>query len=177
MKNFLFCSLLLLFFSCSENDVDLDDENYKFDGEGGIKCNVNGIELKPTLRISPGPSSKEIDFEFYNGQEYMSLYFYNNTQDANGKSQSVKIKIFGINPSQNLKGRKYQLQNEENNQNFGQFNFSLHEYATNDNNSGELEIIYHNEENRILAGKFWFDAIDKKGEIVKIRKGEFDMKY
>ncbi len=42
MKNkLIFILSILTFISCDTASVDLDDENYIFDGRGGAKCEVN----------------------------------------------------------------------------------------------------------------------------------------
>lgn len=51
------------------------------------------------------------------------------------------------------------------------------DFNTNDNITGELKITYHNFNQAILSGTFWFDAINSNGEIVKVREGRFDMHY
>lgn len=50
-------------------------------------------------------------------------------------------------------------------------------YATSPNTIGEVTITAHNFNRAFLSGTFWFDAINSEGEIVKIRKGRFDMDY
>ena len=42
---------------------------------------------------------------------------------------------------------------------------------------GELKITYHNYNNAILSGTFWFDAVNSTGEIVQVREGRFDIHY
>ena len=179
MKKLLILICFGLFLACSENDVDINNNNYTFDGKGGIKCNVNGIKLEPTLKISPGPSTKNLDFDYYDGENYMNLNFYNDDQDPNFTIKSIKIMIFGISPDQNLEGNTYELKDEESNENYGNYIYGSFDnyYKTNSNYSGELKIIYHDIDNRILGGNFWFDAVNQNGEVVEIREGEFDMKY
>ncbi len=43
--------------------------------------------------------------------------------------------------------------------------------------TGSLTITHYNAIDKIISGKFQFDAIDSKGTIVKIRKGRFDFSF
>jgi hypothetical protein len=79
-------------------------------------------------------------------------------------------------------GETYQLKEYGANSNFGEYTTVYNDieetnYTTNTTIIGELKITYHNFDKAILSGTFWFDAISKDGEIVKIREGRFDMHY
>lgn len=50
-------------------------------------------------------------------------------------------------------------------------------YSTNSTITGELVITYHDYNQAILSGTFWFDAINANGEKVEVREGRFDMHY
>ena len=50
-------------------------------------------------------------------------------------------------------------------------------YNTNTQNTGELTITHLDEQNRILSGTFWFDAVNEDGEVVEVREGRFDVTY
>ena len=50
-------------------------------------------------------------------------------------------------------------------------------YSTTSIITGEIKITYHNYNQAILSGTFWFDAINSAGETVQIRSGRFDMHY
>ena len=36
---------------------------------------------------------------------------------------------------------------------------------------------YHDVENEIISGTFWFDTVNEDGEIIHVRKGRFDKIY
>ena len=131
------------------------------------------MELKPKISLSPGPPTAELRFESYRGEEYITLDFYN--RDENDDFTSVRMIIYDINPNNEiLEGMIIKLSDSNigslviNNQN---------EYHTNLQNTGTFEIVYHDQFNRILAGRFSYDAINSDNEIKEIRNGEFDMKY
>jgi hypothetical protein len=50
-------------------------------------------------------------------------------------------------------------------------------YQTTDVVKGQLIITYLDEIKQIVAGTFWFDAIDKNGDTVKVTEGRFDMLF
>lgn len=50
-------------------------------------------------------------------------------------------------------------------------------YTTTSSVKGKFKITYHNYNNAILIGTFWFDAINSNGEIVKVREDRFDIHY
>lgn len=50
-------------------------------------------------------------------------------------------------------------------------------FETNNDVIGELIIVKLNEADRIVSGKFWFNAENGNGKIVEVREGRFDMRY
>lgn len=160
-------------FSCDTGSVELEDENYEFDGRGGIKCDVDGTELKPRLVLSPGARSAELTFFSDVGEDFMILRF--DTRDKNGASLDVQMTVKGFNPAEtNLEGLTFDLDDDD----VGIYKFDYQvEYSTDLEYTGEIEIVYHDPEKGILAGKFWYDAINSDNEIKEIRNGEFDMSY
>jgi hypothetical protein len=104
--------------------------------------------------------------------------FLNGGESPDFISQSVRMTIIDVVPESVHVGDIYILDNEQNS-NYGKYSYGGIDfnYSTNDQNVGELEIVFHDLENRILGGTFEYDAIDENGVIVEIRDGEFDMKY
>ncbi len=43
--------------------------------------------------------------------------------------------------------------------------------------TGELRITKLDHQKRIVAGTFWFDAVNSAGEKVEVREGRFDMRF
>jgi hypothetical protein len=50
-------------------------------------------------------------------------------------------------------------------------------YSTTPEVTGELVITYHDYDNAIISGTFWFDTINNSGEKIEVREGRFDMEY
>lgn len=79
-------------------------------------------------------------------------------------------------------GEVYELNEVDSNSKYGEYStqdFPSREkrYQTNLNSTGELKITFHDFDNAIISGIFWFDAINDDGEVIKVREGRFDGKY
>ena len=68
--------ILLLFslsiISCEVASVDVSDENYVFDGRGGIKCKANGELLKPKVSLNGTGAAAELQFVSWDNEDYIS---------------------------------------------------------------------------------------------------------
>jgi hypothetical protein len=170
----LFISLNLLV-SCSQNEIDIDN-NYSFDGRGGIKCEVDGVLLKPSTAIIYGNATLNSDTTT-DGIPFMSLSFHNNNQSTGLGFQYIRIFLNDVDYRDDLTGLIFELGSEENNESYGEYGVGeFGDGATNENYVGELEVIFHDVDERILGGTFWYDVENSNGEIREIRNGEFDMK-
>jgi len=100
----------------------------------------------------------------------------------NNGNKMLSISIISYN-QRLVVGETYQLKEYCANSKFGTYiiyddqNLSEIQYKTTSTITGELKITYHNFDEAILSGTFWFDAINSDGKIVKIREGRFDMQY
>jgi len=174
-RYFLLFIAITLVVSCSQNEIDIDD-NYVFDGRGGIKCEVDGVLLKPSTAILYGNATLRQD-SFLDGTSFLTMGFHNSNESTGLGFQYIRILLYDVDARNDLTGEIYTLGNEENQESFGEYGVGgFGDGATNENYIGELEIIYHNVEERILGGKFWYDVVNQNGEIREIRNGEFDMK-
>jgi len=109
----------------------------------------------------------------YINQKDFSLDIYDNSDN---KSHSVFIE------SRNLQlkvNEIYILRERSNISQSGEFFVFKEnkEFSTTANVNGELIITHHDFNNATISGTFWYDAIDKNGNIVEIREGRFDMEY
>ena len=174
-KKLIFILSILTLISCDTASVDLDDENYAFNGSGGVKCKVNGTLLKPSLVTSPGANSvwfSVIDDE-YNDINALRLKFRNRGQSPDFINQFVTIEVTDISTTTSMVGNIYNLGNEPNQ---GEYSIDTASsvYKTNNIYTGTLEILYHDVDNYILGGRFEFDVVNEDGEVIEIREGEFD---
>ncbi|WCO03533.1 hypothetical protein [Psychroserpens ponticola] len=178
IKKLILIFSLITFISCEIAPVDLSDENYKFDGNGGIKCRVNGKLIKPKAALNGTGLAASLVYGFSDNQPYISLSFLNDGESPNFISRSIKIVIVDINLESNQVGNIYILGNEFDS-NYGKYKINSPDYnfTTNIDFTGQLEIVFHDIENRILGGSFSYDAVNSDGEVVRIKGGEFDMTY
>lgn len=109
----------------------------------------------------------------------MVIRFLSSGESPDFIREAVRIKIINISVESVQVGEVYQLGSEIDS-NFGKYGISPatdYNYSTNDQNIGELRIVFHDFENRILGGTFKFNAVNENGDLVEITEGEFDMKY
>lgn len=180
-KNLILLISILTFISCDVASVDVDNENYVFDGRGGIKCKVDGKLIIPKASLNGTGLAADINFVPFplNTEDVMSISFLSGGESPDFISQAIRIKIIDIVAESVQVGDIYQLESELNSS-FGKYGINPatdYDYSTNEQNTGELKIVFHDIANRILGGTFEFDAIDENGNLVEIREGEFDMKY
>lgn len=169
---------LITLSSCDVAPVDTYDPYYVYDGRGGIKCRANGELLKPKVSFSGTGAAADIQFVSWDNEDYLSIYFRDGGQSPDYISQSIRIKITNVTPQDVHVGDIFPLESEldSNSGKYSIYNIDYN-YATNDQHTGQLEILYHDIENRILGGFFEYDAIDENDVIVEIRHGQFDMRY
>lgn len=147
-------------------------------GANTAGCLVNGVAFLPKGYFPGGAL-----FFFYQDGENFSLAIGERTME--GSSDIIKnIGIASLN--QNLHdnvGVIFPLTQREENSKYGTYSInseappSPNFYSTNATVTGELVITYHNYNQAILSGTFWFDAINANGEKVEVREGRFDMHY
>ena len=167
-KIILLLVILNLFIQCTQNDVAISDQ-YIYNGRGGIKCEVNGILLKPTPGFLYTHSS--LSYHIDNGVPFLNLSFVNSSMSG----QIIRMKIINVNPNTNLTGNTYELKSQLNSESFGHYYGNDADFYTNQNFTGEFKILYHDVGKRILGGTFWYDAENSTGVICQIRNGQFDM--
>ncbi|MBI6118790.1 DUF6252 family protein [Salegentibacter maritimus] len=169
---YIYILLLLFVFSCSKQD-DCDNPvdclpPLTTKGEGTIGCLIDDEPFKPGGSQLSGPTQQAF-YQFVDGGYYFGL-------TANHRSSKKNIRIFIRNESieENM---IFNLTLDEKNSNFGEYVSAAGRYQTNNIQNGEIEFIKFDEENGIVSGTFWFDALSEDGEVAEIREGRFDMKY
>lgn len=143
-------------------------------GANKAGCLVNGISFLPK---GYAPSGTNLHV-YYDGETFtLSI-----TENVNNNLKTVGIASFNTELHNNV-GIIYQLLEVNNNSKYGQFSIlnsnyqNNYYYKTTDSITGELKITYHNYDQAIISGTFWFDAVNDVGEKVEIREGRFDMQY
>ncbi|MDT0689899.1 hypothetical protein RM549_08885 [Salegentibacter sp. F188] len=173
-SHLIFILLTCIFLSCSPNDVEISD-NYKFDGMGGISCEVEGALLKPNFELYGNARARGDSYP--DGTPIFSISFSNDL-NPELEFQHIRILLIDADSRNDLTGQNFILKKEENGQSFGEYGSQqFGDGATNSNYTGEVKILYHNREERIIGGDFWFDAVNDSDEIREVRNGAFDMFY
>jgi len=178
MKNIILAITVLLLFNCCNKK---DDEPINpidqlppatQTGANTAGCLVDGKAFLPKGFIAGGNLNL-----FYNDGLNFGLSI---GEKINGTLKNINVTSL----NQNLMvGEIYSLQTFEENSKYGLFSIDVFAppspdfYQTTSTITGELIITYHDFDNAILSGTFWFDAINSKGEIVEVREGRFDMEY
>ncbi len=175
MKKYLASLIAMIFFSsCTQNGLEISDQ-YEYSGLGGIKCEVDGVLLKPSTAIMY--RNADLSFDSYNNVKYMTISFHNDNISTGLGFQFIFVKAMNVDANTNLKGNIYSLKDEINNESFGNYirnNFE-NKYKTNSIVNGELKVLFHDVKKRKVGGTFWFDAMNNEGIVVKIRNGQFDL--
>ncbi|CAN5220514.1 hypothetical protein BH23BAC2_BH23BAC2_12220 [soil metagenome] len=180
MKNLLiFISLFLLFssYSCSKQD-DCDNPvdclpPATQTGANTAGCLVNGEILLPGGRSLGSGSVLHSQYLFHQGAYIFSLGI-----NDRKKNQLVSISTKNVELEE---GILYTLTTASSNSSSGIYvrglSGSENGFVTNETSIGELKISRIDRSNRIVSGTFWFNAMNGKGEIVKVREGRFDVVY
>lgn len=174
-KYFAFLMAMFLFISCTQNGLEISDQ-YVYTGLGGIKCEVDGVLLKPSTAIIYRNAELSFDSD-NNNVKFMTISFTNSNESTGLGFQFVRVKVMNVDANTDLRGNIYSLKDEINNESFGNYvrnNFE-NKYKTNNIVNGELKVLFHDIKKRKVGGTFWFDAVNNEGNIVKIRNGQFDL--
>ena len=131
-------------------------------------CLINDKPFSPRGSQLGGPTL-QIDYRIYEG-----MYHFGISGDNNKTHKSVLIKIQDENKL--IENKIYDLQDYQEDINYGRYLISGPDYQTNSDNTGEVIFSKIDLDSGIMAGTFWFDAVNNEGEIIKIRNGRFDLK-
>ena len=186
MKN-----LILLLFTtftlscCSKNDDKPKTELEKLPpatqtGANTAGCLVNGVAFLPKGYFPTG----NLVCNYIDGKDFILGIGERTIQGSNDLIRDVGFGSQNQNLHDNI-GLTFSLgeNNLDDNSKYGFYTINAvpppdpNHYETNSIITGEFKITYHNYNQAILSGIFWFDAINSNGEIVQVREGRFDMHY
>lgn len=187
MKNLIILLFTTFTLSCCNEE---EDNNSKTEleklppvtqsGANTAGCLVNGVAFLPKGFFPTG----NLFFFYQDGKDFSLSIGERTLQGDNDIIKNINITSLNQNLHDNV-GVSIELGQNENNGNskFGVYSIDAvappnpKYYSTNSIIKGELKINYHNYNQAILSGTFWFDAINSNGEIVQVREGRFDIRY
>ena len=117
-------------------------------------------------------------YQLIDGEYFFNIGFFNVQMGDTLKG----IDVFSNNNFLEV-NNSYPLSSNPNEDGFGAvytkriLNESESFHFTNTDFTGELTITHLDEQNRIVSGTFWFDAVNEDGEVVEVREGRFDVTY
>jgi hypothetical protein len=185
MKNLLILLLTTFALSCCNKD---DETKPKTEleklppatqtGANTAGCLVNGVAFLPKGYFPTG----NLFFFYKDGKDFSLSIRESTIQVSNEIIKNISIASLNQNLHDNV-GVTFSLKEYGANSKYATYIIdaeappSPNHYTTTSTVIGEFKITYHNFNNAILSGTFWFDSINSNGEIVKIREGRFDMHY
>ncbi len=184
MKKILVILLVVAFSACNNDDEPADPISQlpqaTQTGENTIGCLVNGEALLPKGSPLAGPV-KNAFYQLIDGEYFFGLSFSNKNGEAL-KALSIGVLYIKLTKNQIITLDKNPIDDGDFVGGGAEYSSSIDiftgsDYFTNSIQNGELTITNLDENNQIISGTFWFDAIDNKGDIVEIREGRFDMPY
>ena len=164
---FLIC-ICLLFTKCECEQDSLED----FDGIGGVSLEIDGFQpdssfKKRLVRFQDNPDSGNLLFQIsYEGS-------------VNGESVFIGLGLSPVNQDE-FEGKTFELTEFETElwtTSEGNLRRNSTPFTTTDIHRGQATISFFDAVEGIVSGTFWFDAQDFEGNIVKVRKGFFDVTY
>ena len=176
MKNLLLIfAIAFLFYGCDKDLFQGSDQLPATTQTGArtVGCLVNGKVLIPHKEGIGSPVNC-----FYQPDENVDYYFTMAFSDMRGnssvgvqisnrKSELILNKIYILN--------KNRIDNLDYKGSGGSYDTDVRNYFyTNNITTGELKITKIDLTKGIIAGTFWFDAVNSKGEKVEIREGRFE---
>ncbi len=181
----LACSFFLFTVnSCKKHKNNVQSELSKLppetqSGANTFGCLINGIAFLPK---GSGFSGPKLSCSYIENTTSQTGYFFNlSANDFSNPNDFPSVGIFTdsvqILPEIFLLSEKFVA-----GKSYGQYgryiigqNPDL--YNTNSIVTGELTRKYLDEINQIVSGTFWFNAVDKNADTIKITDGRFDMKF
>jgi hypothetical protein len=185
MKNLLLLLLTTFTLSCCNKD---DDNKPKTEleklppatqtGANTAGCLVNGVAFLPKGYFVTG----NLVCDYIDGKDFVLGINERIIQGATDNIRSITIFSRNQNLHDNV-GISFPLNEDVANSKAGTFMINAptapdpNYYTTNSTVTGELKITYHNYNQAIISGTFWYDAVNSNGLKVEVRSGRFDMHY
>lgn len=183
-KSILFLLLIAAFVSCKKDDEVIQPtpdttEVEKLPPATQIGANTAGFLLNGVAVVAEGDEWVETNpYCVYDQDAFVLLFRQNISEGSHIATQTLYISTNATTLEENT---KYLIKEQESGKSamfyIMRSSFADERYYTNTSNIGELYITKLDNENNIISGTFWFDAVDSKDKKVEIREGRFDVVY
>jgi len=188
MKRLLsFLTVLLLFICLSSSSCKKDKSKNPIDqlppetqtGANTFGCLVDGKVFKPAGSGLSGPNLAGTYQYIGNTDPYGYVFAVSGTNKKDPDNITGVAFVFD---SVEMKVGVYPLVQRKNGQGMGQYridqrNGQFSQYYTNNIVTGVLNLKKFDLTNQIASGTFWFNAINDKGDTVKVTDGRFDIRF
>ncbi len=182
--------LLILLTTFTLSSCDKEDDKPKTEleklppatqtGANTAGCLVNGVAFLPKGYLVTG----NLVCDYIDGKDFILAITERTIQGSSDIMKVIRIGSQNQNLHDNV-GTVYSLEKDNFDGNSKYGNYTIYDndtsteinYETNSIIKGELKITYHNFNQAIISGTFWFDAVNSNGEIVQVREGRFDVHY
>ncbi|WP_192822075.1 hypothetical protein [Rufibacter sp. LB8] len=179
----LLTGLLFMASSCKKEEISEIERlpAATQEGKNTFGCLVNGKAHFPTGQMGFGVPSYQCHYQnIQHDDKPKGYYFY--VAGADMKSKNRALVNVGTSALALKEGEVYPLTTRgTEGRAFGEYIFfgppGEDLYMEASALTGELRITKLDEQRHIVAGTFWFDTVNSKGEKVEVREGRFDMVY
>ncbi|WP_192822074.1 hypothetical protein [Rufibacter sp. LB8] len=180
----LLTSLLLMAVSCEKEELSEIERlpAATQEGKNTFGCLINGKAFVPNgnagFGVPPLRSFYQYLFEDFNP---VKGHFFEVSAGDYRKEGRFIVVVLGTNALELKEGETYHLTGPDQvGRAFAMVDFSpigLNSHKVVSPLTGELRITKFDQQRGIVAGTFWFDAVNSQGEKVEVREGRFDMRY
>jgi hypothetical protein len=175
-------SLTVLIASCKKQIVNPQDQLSLLPpatqtGANTFGCLVNGQAFTPQNRnIFEGPVL-QCNYIYTAGGYYFTLLVGNKNNDNSVTGVNIETDSLAISEGQNIPLKIYSTGNAQGSYVVYYNSGSENAYETSEVVTGQLTITKLDTMKQIASGTFYFNAVNDKGDTVKITDGRFDMPY
>lgn len=175
-------TLILLSIACKKHVIQPQSELSKLPpatqtGANTFGCLVNGQAFTPQDKsIFEGPVL-QCNYIYTAGGYYFTLLVGNKNSDNSVTGVNIETDSLAISEGQNIPLKIYSSGNAQGSYVVYYNTGGQNAYETNNAVTGQLIITKFDAIKQIVSGTFYFDAINDKGDIMKITNGRFDMQY
>jgi hypothetical protein len=182
MKQSYFLLLLLVMLlvtSCKKEKANPVNQLPPTTQEGKLTfgCLINGKPFTPKASSIVASTPLNCYYQYVDGAYYFHVSAFDRSQPNVSFGVGINTESLSISVGSVIPLTKGDIGEASGLYVYSDATVRLEEYITNNEIIGELKITHLDEEEQIVSGTFWFDAVNSSGKKVEIREGRFDMQY